>query len=155
MKLPFPIFPEKAAITNLTESPGQLTVSVADQKDTGITGYKVMYRPQGESEWESAQFSADSTGLTLTGLTPGKQYEVQVCGYVDIPEESVFWYMKEFYSGEPSDIVTSPVLPEEESELSCFEAFLQKLEAVPVFGALAPILRAIKSFFENLPGMSK
>ncbi|MCR4615161.1 MAG: fibronectin type III domain-containing protein [Clostridiales bacterium] len=147
--LPFPIYPAKATITNLTESVGQITVSVADQKDTGITGYTVMYRPLGESEWESAQFSAESTELTLTGLTSGTQYEVQACGYVDVSDEYDFRYIENSYSGEPSEIMTSSALPEKQSFASRFAAFLQKLEAIPVLRLLTPALRAIMLFFER------
>ena len=44
-----------------------------------ITDYDVQYRKAGDSSWSShAPSPAPATSTTLTGLTAGKSYEVQV-----------------------------------------------------------------------------
>ena len=43
-----------------------------------ITDYDVRYRKHGDSSWTSHSFTGTGTSTTLTGLTAGKSYEVQV-----------------------------------------------------------------------------
>ena len=74
----FPIVPPKASIRKLSIAPGQITLTVKDQKKTGLTGYVVQYRPKGTGKWKSKQFPADQTELTLTGLNVGKRYEIRL-----------------------------------------------------------------------------
>ena len=57
--------------------------------------------------------------------------------------------MEDAYSGEPSEIVTSEALPEKQSCPTFLDAFLQKLETIPVLRRLTPVLRAILCFFEQ------
>ena len=43
-----------------------------------VSGYDVQYRLSGDSDWTDASFTGTGTSTTLTGLTAGKSYEVQV-----------------------------------------------------------------------------
>ena len=43
-----------------------------------INDYDVQYRLSGGSTWTDASFTGTTTSTTLTGLTSGKTYEVQV-----------------------------------------------------------------------------
>ncbi len=43
-----------------------------------ITDYDVQYRKHGDANWTDASFTGAGTSTTLTGLTSGKSYEVQV-----------------------------------------------------------------------------
>ena len=108
---PFPILPAQAQITGVAEELNQITVSVADQKASGITGYAVQYRALGEEEWQEKRFSADSAELTLTDLPSSQQYELRVCGYVDIPQEKQGQTIEACYTGAFSDTVTSGMVP--------------------------------------------
>lgn len=107
----FPIVPPKASIRKLSIAPGQITLTVKDQKKTGLTGYVVQYRPKGTGKWKSKKFKASQTELTLTGLNVGKRYEIQAAGYVDIPEEHQ-WVLDPSYTGEADEAESAAgVLP--------------------------------------------
>ena len=43
-----------------------------------ISGYDLEYRQHGDDDWTDTNFSGTGTSKTLTGLTAGKSYEVQV-----------------------------------------------------------------------------
>ncbi len=66
---------------NSTTPSTKLDVSWTAPAMTGkpaITDYDVQYRQTGTSTWSSHSFTGTTTSTTLTGLTKGKSYEVQV-----------------------------------------------------------------------------
>ena len=66
---------------NADDAATELDVSWTAPTMTGkpaITGYDVQYRQHGASNWSSHSFTGTGTSTTLTGLTEGKSYEVQV-----------------------------------------------------------------------------
>ncbi len=83
-------------VTDVAEPPAAPTISVANNSATptskidvswtapdmsgkpAISGYNVQYRLSGGSTWTSHSFTGTGTSTTLTGLTEGKSYEVQV-----------------------------------------------------------------------------
>ena len=76
---PAPSAPTVAA--NSTTPTTKLDVSWTAPDVTGkpaISDYDVQYRLSGGSTWTDASFTGTTTSTTLTGLTAGKSYEVQV-----------------------------------------------------------------------------
>ena len=83
-------------VTDVAEPPAAPTISVSASSTapttkidvswtapdmTGkpaITDYDVQYRLSGDTDWTSHSFTGTGTSTTLTGLTAGKSYEVQV-----------------------------------------------------------------------------
>ena len=66
---------------NADDAATELDVSWTAPTMTGkpaITDYDVQYRQHGASNWSSHSFTGTGTSTTLTGLTEGKSYEVQV-----------------------------------------------------------------------------
>ena len=66
---------------NSTTPTSKLDVSWTAPDMTGkpaISDYDVQYRKSGDSSWTSHSFTGTGTSTTLTGLTSGKSYEVQV-----------------------------------------------------------------------------
>ena len=107
---PFPITPARAEVIKTAKGPGSVTVTVKDQKQTGITGYVVSYRPAGSgAEWKTAEFDASSTKLTVKGLEAGMSYEVGVQGRLFIPPQKRGWALYDHYDGEMSDVKTVKV----------------------------------------------
>ena len=71
---------------NSTTPTTKLDVSWTAPTMTGkpaITDYDVQYRQTGESSWTDAAFTGTTTSTTLSGLTAGKSYDVQVRGVND------------------------------------------------------------------------
>ena len=80
----------------MNEPPGKPTVTVANNTTTpttkldvswtaptmtgkpAISDYDVQYRQTGVSTWTSHSFTGTGTSTTLSGLTAGKKYDVQV-----------------------------------------------------------------------------
>ena len=66
-----------------------------------ITDYDVQYRARGASQWTDANFSGTGTSTTITGLTAGTEYEVQVRSEIAVEgdgpwsESSVVLYIAE------------------------------------------------------------
>ena len=103
----FPVLPQKAEIRKISKGPGSLTVTVKDQKKSGITGYKVLYRPAGsKGKWSSKKFGTKSVKLKVTGLKAGTTYEAAVCGTVYIPPKKRSWSLNDYYDGEMSEART-------------------------------------------------
>ena len=76
-----PAAPAITVATNTTTPVSKIDVSWTAPDMTGkpaITGYDLQYRQHGASQWTDANFTGTGTGNTLTGLTAGKSYEVQV-----------------------------------------------------------------------------
>ena len=83
-------------VTDVNEPPAAPTISVAANSTTpttkvdvswtapgmagkpAISDYDVQYRQAGDSTWSSHSFTGTGTSTTLSGLTTGKTYEVQV-----------------------------------------------------------------------------
>ncbi len=66
---------------NSTTPASKIDVSWTAPTMTGkpaIDDYDVQYRKSGDSTWTDASFTGTTTNTTLTGLTSGKSYEVQV-----------------------------------------------------------------------------
>ncbi len=66
---------------NTTTPTTKIDVSWTAPTMTGkpaITDYDVQYRKNGDSSWTSHSFTGTGTSTTLSGLTEGKSYEVQV-----------------------------------------------------------------------------
>ena len=77
-----PSAPSAPMVTAATATPTQLSVSWSAPTNTGpaITDYDVQYRTTGPpaGTWQDAGFDGTGTSTTLTGLTPGTAYQVQV-----------------------------------------------------------------------------
>ena len=76
-----PPAPAISVSNNTTEPSTKIDVSWTAPDMTGkpsITDYDVQYRLHGANKWTSHSFTGTGTGTTLTGLTAGKSYEVQV-----------------------------------------------------------------------------
>ncbi len=77
-----PAAPDAPTVTIHATSPEtKLDVSWTAPDMTGkpaISDYDVQYRKHGDSSWSDASFTGTGTSTTLTGLTAGKSYEVQV-----------------------------------------------------------------------------
>ena len=80
-----PAAPAAPTVTSPTSDPDtSLAVAWSAPDTTGkpkISGYDVRYRVQGNLGWSSAVHSGTVTTTTLTGLTAGTSYEVQVLAY--------------------------------------------------------------------------
>ena len=78
-----PSAPSAPMVTAATATPTQLSVSWTSPTNTGrpaISDYDVQYRTTGPPAgmWQDAGFDGTGTSTTLTGLTPGTAYQVQV-----------------------------------------------------------------------------
>ena len=103
----FPIRPVKAEIESLTAGKGSLTVKVKDQSESGLTGYQIQYRKQGESDWKTLKIGAAENETRIKGLEMGEQYEVKASGYVYISDEYGWLIDEGDYYGKESEIVVS------------------------------------------------
>jgi hypothetical protein len=76
----FYIVPQKAVIKKLSTGKGRLTVTVRNQKKSGVIRYRLRYRAKGSKKWSVKTFQASKgTKLTVKGLKKGKRYQVKVC----------------------------------------------------------------------------
>ena len=76
-----PAAPTISVTTNSTTPESKIDVSWTAPTNTGkpaIDDYDVQYRLSGANSWTDASFTGTTTSTTLTGLTSGKSYEVQV-----------------------------------------------------------------------------
>ena len=77
-----PSKPAAPSVTAANATPTQLSVTWSAPANTGpaITDYDVQYRTTGPpaGSWEDAGFNGTGTSTTLTGLTAGTAYQVQV-----------------------------------------------------------------------------
>ena len=78
MQIEFLISPARAVIKGLSDGNKSLTVTVKDQKASGVESYEVRYRIKGASKWKKKIFKATSNKLVLKGLKNGKKYQVKV-----------------------------------------------------------------------------
>ena len=72
--------PGTPTVTAAATTPTSLNVSWAAPTNTGpaITAYNLQYRKNNEANWTSSDYASTETRTTLTGLTPGTPYDVQV-----------------------------------------------------------------------------
>jgi hypothetical protein len=77
-EMEFMISPAKAVIKSLADGKNSLTITVKDQKASGVKGYEVSYRIKGSSAWKTKNFKATSNKLVLKNLKKGKIYQVKV-----------------------------------------------------------------------------
>ena len=72
--------PGTPTVTAAATTPTSLNVSWTAPPNTGpaITAYNLQYRKNNEVNWTSSDYAGTETRTTLTGLTPGTPYDVQV-----------------------------------------------------------------------------
>ena len=72
--------PAAPTVTAVTATPTSLSVSWSTPTNTGpaITAYNLQYRKNNEVNWTPATYADTETSTTLTGLTSGTSYDVQV-----------------------------------------------------------------------------
>lgn len=77
--VPPPGKPAAPTLTNVAATPTSLSVNWTAATNTGpaIT-YNLRYRKSSEVSWTSATYADSAVSTTLTGLSPGTSYEVQV-----------------------------------------------------------------------------
>ena len=103
----FMIVPGKAAISGMTAGDGEIRVTVADQWATGIGGYEIEYRKEGENKWQAVTLTDGQTEAVLPEAEAGAVYEVRARATVD-GVNSLIGGSAVFY-GEYSDAVTITV----------------------------------------------
>ena len=73
--------PGTPTVTAAATTPTSLNVSWTAPQNAGkpaITAYNLQYRKNNEANWTAATYAGTATNTTLTGLTPGTPYDVQV-----------------------------------------------------------------------------
>ena len=95
-----------------------LTVTVNDQKESGIDGYKVEYHKAGMTDWKTQVFGPESAELALEGLDYNASYEVRVRSYVDTSDDAQTDGLEATYYGAYSDTQTASTLAHEWGEPS-------------------------------------
>ena len=72
--------PAAPTVTAVTATPTRLNVSWTAPTNPGpaITAYNLQYRKNNEVNWTAATYAGTETSTTLTGLTTGTTYDVQV-----------------------------------------------------------------------------
>ena len=72
--------PAAPTVTDVTATPTSLNVSWTAPTNPGpaITAYNLQYRKNNEVNWTAATYADTETSTTLTGLTTGTTYDVQV-----------------------------------------------------------------------------
>ena len=73
--------PGTPTVTAAATTPTSLNVSWTAPRNAGkpaITAYNLRYRKSSETSWTSSTYAGTETNTTLTGLTPGTTYDVQV-----------------------------------------------------------------------------
>ena len=103
----FMIVPGKADISGLTAADGTLRVTVADQWATGIGGYEIEYRKEGEKNWKVVTLTDGQTEAVLPEPEAGATYEVRARAKVD-GVDAIFGGPRVFY-GEYSETATVSV----------------------------------------------
>ena len=81
----FTIVPAKGVITGTDPQGDRLTVQFASQKDSGINGYQISWRPVGDgsAEPQSVDLEPDATSAEITGMETGEIYTVSLRAYLD------------------------------------------------------------------------
>ena len=100
----FLIVPGKPAIESAQAAGNAVNVKLADQSASGLSGYRVEYRAQGEEAWKEKTLKAPETELVIGGLKADTVYELRASGYVE-PEYDT-WFCEGIAFGETCEIVT-------------------------------------------------
>ena len=100
----FAVKPQKAEITSVTSAADSITVTVADQWSSGISGYSIEYRESGSNQWNSQRITEGNT-IAITGLNSGS-YDVRVRSFVDTSEAEKDVYCQDIYYGDYSETVS-------------------------------------------------
>ena len=100
----FAVKPQKAEITSVTSAADSITVTVADQWSSGISGYSIEYRESGSNQWNSQRMTEGNT-IAITGLNSGN-YDVRVRSFVDTSEAEKDVYCQDIYYGDYSETVS-------------------------------------------------
>ena len=79
----FMIVPAKAEISGVIGGDGPVLVTVADQWATGISGYEIEYRKEGEDNWQTVTLTDGQTETELQQPDAGAVYEVRARATVD------------------------------------------------------------------------
>ena len=103
----FMIIPGKAEISALAAEDGSIRVTAADQWATGISGYEIEYRKEGEEKWQTVTLTDGQTEAVLPEPETGAVWEVRARASVDGVGQ-IFGEPTVFY-GEYSDTVTVTV----------------------------------------------
>lgn len=119
----FVIYPKKAAISKITVGGTAMAVTVRDDYDSGITGYRVQIRPVGSSEWTTQKLMKGKTRTVFRNLIAGKRYEIRARAYLRIPRDAAGKAtVKNFFWGGWSPVKTSDVVRPAKGELFCVGA---------------------------------
>ena len=106
----FPIRPAKAELKTVTAGATTLSVTVAEQESSGISGYEIQYREKGTDTWKAKKIPVGKA-LTVTGVKAGVAYDVRVRAYVEIPNyEDYYGLIKGIYYGDFSDTLPSGIV---------------------------------------------
>ena len=101
MQANFLIVPQKAVIESAEASGDRITVKLADQSESGLTGYLVEYREKGAEEWSSVSLNASDTKAVLKDLKDSTEYEIRARGYIEC--EGSNWFGEEANFGRASE----------------------------------------------------
>lgn len=86
----FDILPAKASVKKLAKGNGKFTVTVKNQKASGITGYQIYYKEGKSSKWKKTSLSASKTVKAVGSLKKGKSYAVKVRGYKKTGKKTLY-----------------------------------------------------------------
>ena len=101
----FPIVPAKAVILDASSNGTTVNVTLEDQSESGLSGYKVRLREKGTEEWKTVKLSVNQTKAEFKNLKKGTEYEISACGYIDTSEAAEkYWGIETEYNGIDSDI---------------------------------------------------
>ncbi len=123
----FPIRPAAATANTATAGALQMTVSVEDQKSTGVTGYEIQYRPKGTSKWSAKKVKAGASSYKIANLKAGKSYEARVRGYLEVTDSRQYWGINKYYYGQYSAVKTSGTVKPAKAAVSKLAAGSKKL----------------------------
>ncbi|MBQ6262376.1 MAG: S-layer homology domain-containing protein [Clostridia bacterium] len=101
----FVIVPQKPVIESVVGGEGNLKITLRDQSASGLSGYRIEYRAEGEEEWHEVHFEGPVTEAVVFGLDAGT-YEVRASGYTEVPD-GVPWFGDKINYGQTSDSVTA------------------------------------------------
>ena len=82
----FAILPQKAEIVSLDASGRALRAVLADQWESGMTGYEIEYRKAGSADWIREELTDGGTEWTLENPEAG-EWEIRVRAYADAVRE--------------------------------------------------------------------
>ncbi|MBR2547717.1 MAG: hypothetical protein IKF07_05970 [Eubacterium sp.] len=81
VKATFSIKPVRGVISKVASGKKKLTVTVKNQKASGVSKYELSYRVNGTKKWKTKTYGVKSTKLVLTKLKKGKKYDIRMRAY--------------------------------------------------------------------------